>query len=758
MDLTGIWKCNDGGTYFVRQNGDDLWWVGEHPERKWVNLFKGTITDETLAGEWVDLPKGKARGYGSISLNIESNKMVLSTPGADFEGTEWKKENVISFFSNRFSNQTEFLIAGYGDEDTLTGGWLSDESGFFYLRQIGDTVWWFGEHPKRDWAHVFKGTRSGPTLSGEWIDLPKGKSSEKGELQLEIGQNGRYMRLPEENKDFPCAFWHKFIGNYAPGETGFDPDYHPEVWTIEWNERNGLNFEAYDTVFRPPYIQNVTSDSATVIWRVNVPQGTNPAEAIPNLKAEVLIAPLDVPVANGDKYTLKNGITVSDVSWTYQFTPETVYDQERPVHHKKDLQRLENYSARPIIQFKVTFTKLQPGTVYHYRIKSSAIDPSSGLNEAKTEYLTLVNDTYFKTASAPEQNMPVRFLAMGDLGPSHGRPSYFYDVFDLFHDVARKYSPELWLALGDLESDTGGHPNAIDPFFFNVYNAFHDHNFEKTPRRTSNLSYKAQETNVKAFRRPPYYGLLGGLPVYPTFGADDLAIKKDSSLERWRQSYLGNFELPSEGSFNQAGQGFFYTFRSGNVIFISLGIPQTNCTLGLEGNDWRAEWGNRQQCYLAAYLNSLKTEISDPTLWVVVYFHDYHWGYAMTKAEEKKFSKLLAESGVDLVLMGRQHGFAQKTIKYDQFDYRAIVAGTGGFGGASWHGNENCKRPGFIMANVYEDTFEYWKFDTHKCKNQGQPESRDNLSPTVREYCRMKKLGFGKHEVKELDLNTAYIF
>lgn len=28
-DLTGVWSCDDGGTYFIRQVGNIVWWYGE---------------------------------------------------------------------------------------------------------------------------------------------------------------------------------------------------------------------------------------------------------------------------------------------------------------------------------------------------------------------------------------------------------------------------------------------------------------------------------------------------------------------------------------------------------------------------------------------------------------------------------------------------------------------------------------------------------------------------------------------------------
>ncbi len=755
MELNGVWRSNDGGVYFFRQVDDTLWWVGEKENGEWLNVFKGAVKEETIEGKWISLPKGETSGSGELNLNIQGNKIVIDSSSGNFPSREWKKENLLSFLANFFANQGEFLKAGYNVESNLTGGWIGNDSGFYYIRESDNTVWWYAEHPKLQWAHVFLGTKKGNKITGEWVDLPKGKTTNKGRLDLTIDFPGRSLRRTSEDDTFPGTYWSKIVGDFNPGEAGYDPDYHPECWSIKWDNHSGLNYDAYNSIARSPYIQNVTSDSATIIWRVGIPRGINPAEIIPTFKAEAFVAPLDTPVANGKKYTPQNGITISDCSWSYQYRPGVNYGNNTKSSVKNDAFRLKTSTSRPIIQCKVRFKDLQPGIVYHYRIKSDTTDPTSGLNEESLRYYTLANDVFFRTAPAPDQNLAVKFLAMGDLGPGNSQPDYFYDVFDLFHDIARKYSADFWLALGDIDNNTNGHPNAMDPFFFNVYNAFHDHNFGEPPRRTSVLNYIAKETTTKAFQKPPYFGLLGGLPVFPTFGNRDFGPKK-ASLENWRKSYLSNFELPSDGLFNQAGQGFFYTFRYANVIFISLCLPGSISKLGVAENDWRAEWGDRQRSYLENYLHSLKNETDARDVWVVAFFHDHNWGYTLKTKEQQDFSKFLAESGVDIVLNGHQHFFAHKTVKHGEFDYRAIVAGTGGFGENSWHANNVCKRPGFIMANVYKDTFEYWKMDTHKCSTQGIPEKRDQFSPIIREYCSIKKLGLGKHEIKEYDLNVPY--
>ncbi len=754
MDLSGIWKTIDGSPYYLRQVDNDIWWLGEHQNQQWFNVFKGVIIGDSIEGEWVNTPKSGNRDYGKLILSLKGNKLISLMKEGNFKDFELKKENMISLFASPVFNQNQFLTTGFNEADSLTGGWISDDSGFYYLRETGEAFWGLGEHSKRNWVTVFKGTCYGNSIKCDWADLNKGKRAGKGSLELEINSDSLILKRSIETGGFSSSFLHKITGVYYPGELGFDPDYHPVTWNIKWNGKSGLNYEAYDTIYRPPYIQNVTTDAATVLWRVSLPKGVNPEAVIDSIKAEVLLAPRETPIANGTKYSVQGGIEISDCSWAY----DSVYSKGinslkgRNIKVKNEIQ-LASSNARPVIQFRVRFSGLQPGKVYHYRIKSDTLDPAAALIKEDTDYLTLANDISFKTANLPQSNQAIRFLAMGDLGPGKGKPDYFYDVFDLFHDVVRNYSPDFWVAPGDLENHWGGSPNAMDPFFFNVYNAYLNSSFSNAPRWTSANSEKAKETKNKAFQRPPYYGVLGGLPVYPAVGNADLKGNGNNRpLENWRKSYLSNFDLPADGSFNRTGQGLFYTFRYGDVVMVSLAIPETADSSG-RGIDWWNEWGYRQLNYLKAYLNSLKDVISNPHTWLVVYFHDHHWGYSPSNEMQLNFSHLLAELGVDLVIMGHQHFFAHKTVRHGAYDYRAVVVGNGGFGAAN-----TCKRPGFIMANIYQDTLEYWKFDTHSCGFQGIPESRDALAPAVREYCMMKKLGFGKHETKELDLNSAYRF
>ncbi|MBW2735045.1 MAG: metallophosphoesterase [Deltaproteobacteria bacterium] len=629
---------------------------------------------------------------------------------------------------------------------------------------------------------------------------------------------------------------------FVPGEKHFSSS-RPQTWTTEDDGREGLDFRSYDSVVRSPYIQNVTNHSATLLWRVSVPKDQRPSEFL-SLFAEALIAPEGTDLTNGTRYTTPT-IKVRDVSnssdgeYAYAYVydrgvgwnvgpypPETCND----VPCDPGYTNLNRVHSRPVLEFAVTFEDLQPGTNYHYQVRSETVNPTRRITttspigiwtlahdiqfrtapDLRTTVGTLAfkaataaTSTFTKTSTPPTEattkegpstvktslfDKPtfgpsaeaVRFLAMGDLGPGNNAPSYFYDVADLFHDVARKHGASLWLALGDLDNDTDGHPNAYDPFFFNVYNAYVGS--AGTAGRTSNVLGRAESTGVAAFSRAPYLGLLGGLPVYPTFGNHDICTESRGSYDQWERSYAKQFVHPgaedredsvafgsrwladAAATFNAEGHGHFYTFRRGKVIFLSLGVPSVDCDLGAGRGDWKTFWGQKQSSALKTYLHALEAETAKTDVWVVAYFHDYGWAFKDRKvsATDYPLRKTLARYGVDLVLTGHDHKFYDGSIFLsvpDPFDasgadvkrdYRAVVVGTGGFTDDFPLGinASPIHRPGFIMVEAEGDTLRYWKYDTHDFDDDGSPLGRSTLNPRVMEFRSLKKLGRGRHKLE----------
>jgi hypothetical protein len=67
-NLTGTWLGDDGATYYVRQIGSKVWWIGEHPNGAFSNVFVGRVSNRTVEGSWADVPKGTGSQDGKLTL------------------------------------------------------------------------------------------------------------------------------------------------------------------------------------------------------------------------------------------------------------------------------------------------------------------------------------------------------------------------------------------------------------------------------------------------------------------------------------------------------------------------------------------------------------------------------------------------------------------------------------------------------------------------------------------------------------------
>src|SRR5882724_12949714 len=72
-DLNGYYESDDGGSYFIRQIGNKIYWFAEDPHGAWANLMTGTTDGKQIHGRFWDIPKGKTKGMGEITLTISND-------------------------------------------------------------------------------------------------------------------------------------------------------------------------------------------------------------------------------------------------------------------------------------------------------------------------------------------------------------------------------------------------------------------------------------------------------------------------------------------------------------------------------------------------------------------------------------------------------------------------------------------------------------------------------------------------------------
>lgn len=207
-DVTGVWLGNDGGTYYLRQIGDVVWWVGlsgGNDGRTYSNIFRGTMTTQSIDneikvinGEFVDIPRGALMNSGKLLLHVSNPTTILKISGG-FGTEKWSK-----------------LISGVEIRPSLTGVWQASDGGTYYLRQIGSNVWWngmSGGNDGRSFNNIFTGVikwpqQGLPRISGEWIDVPRGTVMSSGSLDLEI-RTHTTLQIVSQTGGFGAKTWQK---------------------------------------------------------------------------------------------------------------------------------------------------------------------------------------------------------------------------------------------------------------------------------------------------------------------------------------------------------------------------------------------------------------------------------------------------------------------------------------------------------------------------------------------------------------------
>ncbi|MFD7027315.1 hypothetical protein ACFWAR_04680 [Streptomyces sp. NPDC059917] len=92
--LTGTWAGDDHGTYYLRQVGQTLWWMGlSHDQgRSFGNVFCGAVVrggdGVEVIGDLVDVPLGARRDASRLTLVSTDNTVLTSTDGS---AKRWKK-------------------------------------------------------------------------------------------------------------------------------------------------------------------------------------------------------------------------------------------------------------------------------------------------------------------------------------------------------------------------------------------------------------------------------------------------------------------------------------------------------------------------------------------------------------------------------------------------------------------------------------------------------------------------------------------
>ncbi len=73
--LGNLYVGNLGTKYYVTQYGSDIWWVGFSSDggKRFTNVFKGTLVNGVIRGDWADTTRGAFRNHGTLILTVVNN-------------------------------------------------------------------------------------------------------------------------------------------------------------------------------------------------------------------------------------------------------------------------------------------------------------------------------------------------------------------------------------------------------------------------------------------------------------------------------------------------------------------------------------------------------------------------------------------------------------------------------------------------------------------------------------------------------------
>lgn len=95
-ELSGAWLGSEGGTYYIRQVGDCIWWFGTEiddlqpgltGQNGFANVASGRVVGTQIDLEWADLPVGNVLGGGGLTFvyHEADNQLVLTEQRGDWQ-------------------------------------------------------------------------------------------------------------------------------------------------------------------------------------------------------------------------------------------------------------------------------------------------------------------------------------------------------------------------------------------------------------------------------------------------------------------------------------------------------------------------------------------------------------------------------------------------------------------------------------------------------------------------------------------------
>jgi len=192
VKLKKFYKGDDGSLIYIRQIDDMVYALAERYDNRFVSVFVGKIEAGKLKTKFYYIPKGQAKGKGSMTFKIELGGMRL----VRIDHNSFIKFNFNTMQASR-SLPTK-LPAGHrawyrgNSQDNLTGRWSAANVGESHILDLdGDVIAYTRgrretNHSRPQFASLFIGEKKAGSIEGVYVDLPLGYTYGGGETGFRI--------------------------------------------------------------------------------------------------------------------------------------------------------------------------------------------------------------------------------------------------------------------------------------------------------------------------------------------------------------------------------------------------------------------------------------------------------------------------------------------------------------------------------------------------------------------------------------------
>jgi hypothetical protein len=187
----------------------------------------------------------------------------------------------------------------------LTGYWKSDTGALYYLRQIGDKLYWSMDAMPSS-RNILTGSIAGGVITGDWVDLPGGATETgTGTLKIRIDSKDKLTKL-SGTSPYAAAGWTRIgkpsaIGNRGRVNQGAaNPLRQAAAGAQPWETAAGQAcFEKWiaDAAAKLNAYDGGRSFNAQKPWGIHPKYGT-----LTNRSTTSAFAPDDFPRYNNNRY------------------------------------------------------------------------------------------------------------------------------------------------------------------------------------------------------------------------------------------------------------------------------------------------------------------------------------------------------------------------------------------------------------------------------------------------------------------------